>query len=122
MKIKLIICSVFAVLLLTAAASQTKVVAQKPSDIVGGYADLSVNSKEAKKFTRWAVAARSKSTHKRIKLVKIVKAEHQLVAGENYRLCMDVREGRRRAHRVTVVVYENLKGKLKLSHWKTGEC
>ena len=91
--------------------------------IVGGYADVLVNSKEAKKFARWAVKARSARTHKRITLVKIITAEHQVVRGMNHRICMDVREGRHRAHRVTAVVWEDIGNRpLKLTNWKTGEC
>lgn len=109
-------------LFMIAAAPQTKVAAQKAGDIVGGYAEIAVTSKEAKSFAAYALRARSKHEHKKFTLVKIVKAEKQLVAGENYRVCMDVRQGRQKASRVTAVVYENLKNKRKLSHWKTGEC
>ena len=110
------------VLFMAAAAVETKVAAQKEGELVGGYAEISVTSKEAKSFAAYAVRAWSKHEHKKFTVVKIVKAEQQVVAGENYRVCMDVREGRQKTHRVTAVVYENLKDKRKLSHWKTGGC
>ena len=96
-------------------------VSAQTEQITGGYSDVAVDSKETKKFARWAVKARAKSTHKQITLVKIVKAEQQVVRGLNHRICMDVREGKHKARRVTVVVWEDINNRpLKLTDWKTG--
>ncbi len=120
MKNKLIIFSVFAVLLL-AIVSVSNVAAQT-DQMVGGYGDMSARSKDARRAADVAVKARSAKTGKAITLVRIVKAEQQVVAGMNYRVCMTVREGRHKAYTVTAVVYQNLKNKRSLSKWKRGEC
>ncbi|MFM9904424.1 MAG: cystatin domain-containing protein [Pyrinomonadaceae bacterium] len=98
-------------------------VAAQDGQITGGYGDAAVDSKETKKIARFAVRARAKSTHKSLKLVKIVKAETQVVRGLNHRICMDVRESRKKARRVTVVVWEDINNRpLKLTNWKAGGC
>lgn len=120
MKNKLIIFSVFTVFLLGAANASS--VAAQTDQIVGGYGDLSVKSKDVRHAADFAVKARSTKTGKTITLVRITKAEQQVVAGLNYRICMSVREGRHKTYTVTAVVYQNLKNKLSLSKWKRGEC
>jgi hypothetical protein len=123
MKNRLILCSVFAVLFFAAAASQTKVAAQ--DDVVaGGYGDTATDDKDAVKAAAFAIKSESQKTGKRIRLVKILKAEVQVVAGLNFRVCMTVKTGRRKpkTETATVVVYRNLKNVLSLSRWKYGEC
>lgn len=119
---KLIICSIFIIFILAVTAAETKVAAQKEGEIVGGYGEISVESKEARSAAAFAVRTRAARTHKKITLVKILKAEQQVVAGLNYRICMDVHEGRRKPRTVTAVVYQNLKNKRSLSRWKNGAC
>ncbi|HRI02591.1 MAG TPA: cystatin domain-containing protein [Pyrinomonadaceae bacterium] len=98
-------------------------VAAQDGQITGGYGDAAVDSKETKKIARFAVKAWAKRTHKPLKLVKIVKAETQVVRGLNHRICMDVREGSKKAKRVTVVVWEDINNRpLQLTRWKTGKC
>ena len=103
-------------------AGANRVFAQD-GQITGGYGDAAVDSKETKKIARFAVKARAKRTHKSLKLVEIVKAETQVVRGLNHRICMDVREGRKKARRVTVIVWEDINNRpLQLTDWKTGGC
>ena len=57
----------------------------------------------------------------------VEKAEVQIVAGRNYRLCMKVRSqgGEDEADAiifVQAVVYIDLKGNKKLSSWSTSDC
>ena len=118
---KLILCSIFVIGLLVGIAAQTRVSAQD-EPMVGNYREISVKSKEAKNTAAFAVKTRSAKTGKYITLVKITKAEQQVVAGMNYRVCMLVREGRRKAYAVTAVVYLNIKNKRTLSKWKNGGC
>ena len=119
MKLRSIILLSFA-LLFFASASVKKVAAQ--DQIVGGYGDISVKSKDAKKFASYAVTTRSAKTGAKITLVKIQKAEQQVVAGLNYRICMTVREGRHKPYTATAVVYQDLRNKRSLSKWKKGAC
>lgn len=91
-------------------------------EITGGYGDASVADKDVRKAANVAIASRSRSTGKTLTLVKIVKAEIQVVAGLNYRICMTVREGRKRAKTVTAVVYKDLRNRRSLTNWKAGGC
>lgn len=104
-------------ILLGVYASVNHVAAQM---IVGGYADTSASSKEVKRAAKFAVDQRTSRTGGKVKLVKIVKAEQQVVAGMNYRLVLRVADKRGRHRTATVVVYQNLKNKLSLTSWKTG--
>jgi hypothetical protein len=72
-----------------------------------------------------AVAIRKYSaTHRRdrVTLVKILKAEQQVVAGMNYRLCMTVKNQRGLRRTVTAVVYETPNGFMRSTSWSTGGC
>ena len=91
------------------------------AQIAGGYADTEVTSAEAKRAARVAVRARATRTHTTVTLLKINKAETQVVAGLNYRICMRVREGKH-VKTVTAIVYQNLKNKYSLTNWKAGGC
>lgn len=113
----------FAIALLMGVFALANRVAAQDGQITGGYGDASVDSKETKKVALFAVKARAKRTHKSLKLVRIVKAETQVVRGLNHRICMDVREGSKKARRVTVVVWEDINNRpLQLTNWKTGGC
>lgn len=90
--------------------------------IAGGYGDAAVNSKEVNQAAKFAVKARGKKIGKSVTLVRIEKAESQVVAGLNYRVCMEVREGGGKRKRVTAVVYMDLKQRLSLSRWQSGGC
>ena len=92
------------------------------AQIAGGYSDVESNSKEVQKAATFAVKARSRRLGKSLKLIRIEKAETQVVAGMNYRLCMDVREGSGKITKATAVVYLDLKQHLSLSRWEKGGC
>lgn len=119
MKKHIIFCSFVALFLFGIFAAESRVSAQ---EMTGGYGDASVLDKDVRKAANVAIASRSRSPGKTLTLVKIVKAEVQVVAGLNYRVCMTVREGSKRAKTVTAVVYKDLKNRRSLSRWKTGGC
>jgi hypothetical protein len=102
-------------------AAGTKVHAQA-DQITGGYGEMSVTDKDAKNAAAFAVKTRTNQTHKTVTMVKIVKAEQQVVAGLNYRVCINVRINNGKTQTVTAVVYKNLQDKKSLSHWKSGGC
>lgn len=91
--------------------------------MTGAYGEMSVKSKEARQVAALAVRQHS-ATHKRDKvtLVKILKAEQQVVAGLNYRLCMLVKTKRGVQRTVTAVVYQPIRGRKRLTDWETGGC
>ena len=117
---KLIIyCSFVALFVFGIFAVDSHVSAQ---DITGAYGDASVTDKDVVKATKFAVKSRSTQIGKRFTLVRIQKAESQLVAGMNYRVCLRVRDSRKRISTITAVVYKDLKNRYSLSRWKAGGC
>jgi ABC-type Na+ efflux pump permease subunit len=92
---------------------------EKP--IVGRYAETSNTDPEAVAAARFAIKTQGRKKHARISLVAITRAEAQVVAGFNYRLCVRVKiKGKTRD--VTVVVYKTLKQKYSLISWVAGGC
>ena len=70
----------------------------------------------------FAVSAQAEKSEKEISLVEVIKAERQVVAGSNYRMCLKVTtqgevDEADATHFVQVVVYVDLKGTRKLSSW-----
>lgn len=120
MKINILRYAVLIVVIFGALAAASRVSAQ----MVGAYADKSIDDKGVIQAAAFAVRKEASKTGTRITLVKIEKAETQVVAGLNYRVCMTVKVGRRKPKttKVTAVVYSNLHDKLKLSKWEDGEC
>ena len=119
MKKHIIFCSFVALFVFGIFAAESRVSAQ---NITGGYGDASVMDKDVRRAANFAVLTRSSITGRALKLVRIVKAEVQVVAGLNYRICMTIREGRKRAKTVTAVVYKDLRNRRSLSRWKAGGC
>src|SRR5216684_1509234 len=110
---------IMAAIVLTAVNSPTGVTrgaATHEGQIVGGYGERSNNDAEVVAAARFAIKKERQTLHSRILLISINRAEMQVVAGLNYRLCMTVKvSGRTR--NVTVVVYKTLKQKLSLTSW-----
>ena len=92
----------------------------QPDQIVGGYGDASVKSKDIKQAA--AVAIRAHSKRDKVTLVRIVKAEQQVVSGMNYRVCLSVRGSNGHTRRVTAVVYEPIRKRMRLTNWSNGGC
>jgi len=111
----------FGIVVLGILAFNSTVRAQDDEPFVGGYIKMSVNSAEAQSAAKFAVSARARRTGKRIVLWKVVRAEQQVVAGMNYRVCMRVFENGK-ARTVTAVVYKNLRRKRSLTSWTRGGC
>ena len=89
--------------------------------IAGGYGDTSKTDPETLAAARFAIKQERRKLGRRLSLVSIERAEVQVVAGLNYRLCLKVRL-RRKTEEVTVVVYKNLKQKYSLSSWDAAGC
>lgn len=94
---------------------------------VGGYKDISVTDSGVQEAADFAASAEGEKSNRTIKLLKINKAEVQVVAGRNYRMCLKVQSsgGEDEADAiftVTTVVYVDLKGNKKLTSWEPGDC
>jgi cystatin-C len=108
-------------IILTALAGDPfRVVAQQPQ-IVGGYKDTSATDPEVRLAASFAIKQERRTRGRRLSLVSIERAEVQVVAGLNYRLCLKVKS-KGRTQEVTAVVYQNLKRKYSLSKWDAGGC
>jgi hypothetical protein len=89
---------------------------------VGAYQEASVTDADVKTAARYAVRKeKQRRGDGSVKLVSIERAEKQVVAGMNYRLCLRVKiKGKIR--RVTTTVYKNLEQMHALTSWKPGAC
>lgn len=94
---------------------------------VGGYKEAATTEAGVKAAAAFAVRAQTEKTGRKETLMSIYKAEKQVVAGTNYRLCLKVTsEGEEDEadiiHFVQVVVYVDLKGNSKLTSWADSDC
>ena len=90
--------------------------------IAGGYSNISVRSKEARNTAAVAVKQHSANSRDKVSLVKVLKAEQQVVAGMNYRVCLLVKNRRGMRHTITAVVFRPLRGSKRLTSWEAGGC
>ncbi len=88
---------------------------------LGGYKSIDAADAGAAAAADFAVTAQAEKLEIEIELVSIEKAESQVVAGTNYRLCLTVAtsEGE---YTAKVVVHRDLKGNHKLTSWDEDEC
>jgi hypothetical protein len=110
--------TVLAVMLLASAAAAQK---------VGGYKAISKTDAGARAAAEFAVDAQAERKNLTIELVSIEKAESQVVAGTNYRLCLKITtSGAEDEADVTitvrVIVFRNLKGVHSLTSWMEEDC
>jgi hypothetical protein len=94
------------------------VLAQGPP-IVGNYREASKIDREVVSAARFAIKSEKRKQGGRLSLVSIERAERQVVAGFNYRLCLKVKM-KDETKDVTAVVYKNLRQKYALTSWDTG--
>ena len=92
--------------------------AQDENIIVGGYGNASTTDVQVVKAANFAVAAQKK---KSLKLVSILQAEQQVVAGLNYRMCLSLLSGGK-PQQASTTVYLSLQNKYSLSEWKLEKC
>lgn len=95
--------------------------------IVGGYAAADATAPEVIKAANFAVKAQAKKDRTKIKLIKISRAEQQVVAGMNYNVCLlvEVKEKGKKTmvpQTVQTVVYVNPQNKYELTSWAIAAC
>lgn len=91
--------------------------------MVGGYGNISTSSREARSAA--AVAIRKHNAEYRrdaVTLVRVQKAEQQVVAGMNYRVCMIVKDRQGKRRTVTAVVWQRPRRAMKATDWEAGSC
>lgn len=94
---------------------------QQEVPIAGGYAKASTEDRQVISAARFAVKREQRMKGVRLSLVSIERAETQVVAGLNYRLCLRVKS-KGQTEDVAVVVYQNLKRKYSLTSWEERDC
>ena len=85
-----ILLPVLAMVLVSSAFASDKSAKIDQPTLAGGYSQAEIDP-EVQKVAKFAVKAQAKATGNPLRLVKILKVEHQVVAGLNYRLEMNVR-------------------------------
>jgi len=117
MKKNLLIASMFAAFIVI-HGNAFGVMAQRPP-MVGNYREASKTDREVVSAARFAIKSEKRKQGGRLSLVSIERAEQQVVAGLNYRLCLKVKM-KGKTEDVTAVVYKNLKQKYALTSWDVG--
>jgi len=113
----------YSLLIVIAIGSLSLYGAAQTPPITGGYGNASVSSKEVRNAAKFAVRTHGKQEGKPITLVKINRAEQQVVSGMNYRLCMTVRHGKKgEAHDVIAIVYQPIRKPMELTSFEHGDC
>ncbi len=112
-----------AIMLIAVAAISTHAfhVLAQPAQIAGGYREASKTDPEVLSAARFVIKQERRKLGRRLSLISIERAEVQVVAGLNYRLCLKVKI-KGKSQDVTAVVYKNLKQKYSLSSWDGGGC
>lgn len=98
-----------------------------PVPIAGGYSRVESNTAETVSAANFAVKKQSKKQKAKIKLTKISKAEKQVVAGLNYRLCLQVETSEKNKKTVIpqtieAIVFLDLKQNFSLTSWAIAAC
>jgi hypothetical protein len=108
-----------AVAICAIVATNGVILAEEPI-IPGGKAGVSVNDSWVVEAANYAVsvkAGESGTNSKKLELIKVLKAEQQVVAGINYYLILRVREDGKQREAVAVV-WRKLSGEHELTSWK----
>lgn len=101
----------------------TMICAAQSVPMVGGFRAAAANSADVKSAADFAVKTENarRGAKTAFSLSSIKKAEAQVVAGMNYRLCLEV-ASKGKKEQATAVVYRNLQNKYSLTSWESGNC
>ena len=91
--------------------------------MVGNFRPTDATSQDVKMAADFAVKAENakRAAADAFKLRTIKTAEQQVVAGLNYKMCLEVESGSEK-EQATAVVYRNLQNKYSLTSWEGGNC
>ena len=97
-----------------------------PAQITGGYQSISATDKAVVNAADFAVAANNKApANGTLKLVSIQRAERQVVAGMNYKMCLVLKSpdaSDQFSYQAIAKVFHNLEGKYLLTRWTFANC
>lgn len=92
----------------------------QPQRIAGGYGDISKKDATVVDAASFAID-RQAEKNASVEMISVERAERQVVAGSNYRLCIAYNAGGKRQE-ATAVVYHNLRDEFALTSWTPGKC
>jgi len=101
-------------------SSMSPGLAQQPP-LVGGYHQADKRDQDVVSAAKFAVNKERLKRKGRVSLISIERAETQVVAGLNYRLCLRVKTNGK-TQEVATVVYQDLRQRYSLSSWKVQSC
>jgi hypothetical protein len=102
-------------------SNMSQSLAQQPP-MVGGYQAANKSDPNVVSAAKFAVNKERVKHGGRVSLISIERAETQVVAGINYRLCLRVKQNGK-TQNVATVVYQNLQQRYSLSSWqKVASC
>ncbi len=107
---------IFALILVSPAFAADNTAKPDQPALAGGFSSAEIDP-EARTVAEFAVKTQSKSTGRPLRLVKILKAERQVVAGLNFRLEIEVADGSKPL-KARAVVWKKLNGSLALTSWE----
>src|SRR5262249_26485887 len=102
-------------------AGRREVGGRTVSNPLGGYRDADVAAADVRAAADFAVVERARLSARAVTLNAILRAERQVVAGANYRLCLDVVDAGQ-ATMVRVVVYRDPQHRYSLTTWEVSRC
>lgn len=101
--------------------------AQTQRPIVGGYKAAQTDDSDVLEAAEHALSERGEKESVSLKLVSVERAEKQVVAGINYRLCLKVtidgeEDDSGETQDIVVVVHRSLRKEYSLKSWEVAEC
>lgn len=88
---------------------------------LGGYTSIDPADPEVRSAVEYAMSERTSRTGTAVTLRRVVRAERQVVAGLNYRLCLEVAVADK-PEEVRALVFRNLQQQFSLTQWSSGGC
>jgi uncharacterized lipoprotein NlpE involved in copper resistance len=88
---------------------------------IGGYSMVAPSNAEVAAAATFAIREYAARSGRTIVLRAVLRAERQIVAGVNYRLCLDLTIDGRRENAIAVV-YQDLRQQFSLAQWDSGSC
>ena len=89
--------------------------------VAGGYKTIDTTDEGVTAAADFARQTQAEKTNQDLEIVRVAKAERQVVAGINYRMCLVISDGENQ-YTVTTVVYVDLKQNKKLTSWAKAAC
>jgi uncharacterized lipoprotein NlpE involved in copper resistance len=89
--------------------------------LLGGYGPANTTDDRVREAANFAVADHGRRVNQTVHLQEISRAEQQIVAGINYRLCLKIQTNTGSRFAVAVV-YRDLKAHYSLTDWTYGPC